>query len=239
MVLSTRVSLQWLPNEPEELTSTLVFTTPQDHFVDVRIYNEQYPHIQKGSTPEAFDKIFQWVITGEEEEIPDTNKIRFRHEVNLQEVMKSLESGRPLSECRSEPDIGAFWSIEGSEDRKETGSMVNPETGKHTDYVEIWRSLDPALTTPVTEIREISGKEHEVLTLELKHNGVLGRIIRLGNWVQGVIYEEAEKTHPISVLRCFYDSNAGEWKDLIRYGKHSFPELFKELEEDGLWKKIE
>lgn len=232
MVLSKRVSLQWLPDEAEELTDTLVFTTPKDHFTDVRIYKQYYPYVQANSTPEPFEKIFQWVITGEEEEIAGTNKIRFNHEVNLQDIIESIKTGKT---CKSAPDIGAFSSVEGSNDRKETGSMVKPGTGVVTEYVEIWRWLDPSQSTPEREVVSSGNEERPVETVDLQKEGFVGRIIRLGNWMQGVIYEKGEKEHPISVMRAFCEQD--QWRELIRYGKHAFPAP-SELEGFG-WKRVE
>ncbi|GEQ71584.1 hypothetical protein JCM33374_g5269 [Metschnikowia sp. JCM 33374] len=252
MVLSTRVSLQWLPNEPEELTSTMVFTSTKDHFVDVRIYKERYPYKQTGTEPENFEDVFQWVIVGEEEEIKNTNKIRFNHSINSQEITTSLATGKPLSECRGDADVGSFWPMEGTEDRKETGSMAHPDTGVLTDYVEIWRSLNPNVTSPDNEVREghdeagqlIPNTVTPVMTFDLNAEGFIGRIIRLGDWVQGVIYEETEKQFPISVMRSFRDAHTGAWTELITYGKHAFPEAYRHAtaqmeSEYGKWHRVE
>lgn len=250
MVLSTRVSLQWLPEEPEELTNTLVFTSAKDHFVDVRIYKNRYPYQQAGSVPEPFEDVFQWVIVGEEEEIANTNLIRFNHSVNLQEIMKSVATGKPLSECRGEPDVGTFWAIEGTEDRKETGTMAHPETGKATDYVEIWRSLNPNATTVDHEVREgydgtgqiVQDSPDPIMTYDLIQDGFIGRIIRLGNWVQGLVYESNEPQFPISVMRSMWDPETGNWRVLIEYGKHRFPDVYQKnatTSGDGSWRRVE
>lgn len=249
MVLSTRVSIQWLPDEPSEPTSTIVSTSASDHFVDVRIFKHKYPHVQEGLAPQAFEDIFDWVITGEEQEIPGTSKIQFNHAINLQEIMKSLKTGLPLLECKSEPDIGDFSSIENSEDRKETGSMVNPETGKMTPYIEIWRSLNPEKSTPSMEVREGKdefGHKYELSgeivnwTYDLNEDSRYGRIIRLANWVQGIVYDKSEKTHPLSVLRAYFDETSGEFIKVIKYGLYQFPDIQDTLclEAEG-WHKIE
>lgn len=226
MVLSTRISLQWLPEQPEELSHTMVFTSPKDHFVDVRILKSRYPYLQDGKVPEPFEDVFQWVITGVEESIEGTNKISFNHEINLVEVMESAHTGKPIEECRGAPDIGAFWDIEGSEDRKETGVMMHPDTHKVTEYVEIWRSLDPLKHTPDTEVRE-SESEVKSVVLEPVLSLFLGKIVRLGNWVLGILYEKSEKTYPLSVFRSYFNEEKNAWIPLIVYGLHSFPESFE------------
>lgn len=249
MVLSTRISIQWLPDEPSELTSTLVSTSASDHFVDVRILKDKYPHVQQGPEPENFEDVFDWVITGEEQEIPGTSKIQFNHAINLQEIMNSLKTGIPLLECKSAPDIGDFSAIDNSEDRKETGSMVNPETGKMTPYVEIWRSLNPEKSTPSSEIREgkdENGQKYELKgslinwTYDLNEGTRYGRIIRLANWVQGIVHDKSEKTHPISVMRAYFDQSCGKFIYVIKYGLYEFPDIQDThcIEAKG-WKKLE
>lgn len=250
MTLSTRVSIQWGSENPSENTDTLVFTTKKEHFVDVRILKSEYPHIQEGLEPREFEEIFDWIIIGDEEPIAGTNKIQFNHTVNLQEILRSLKSGLPLLECKNAPDVGDFSAIEGSEDRKETGSMVNPSTGLVTLYVELWRSLNPNKTTFAEEVREGRDKnggkdtsDDELInfTFDLNDGPRYGRIIALGNWVQGVIYDSSEKTHPLSVVRAFYNCEAKEWVTLIKYGVHEFPDPSAVISSKVSlpWRKIE
>ncbi|SGZ52582.1 CIC11C00000002888 [Sungouiella intermedia] len=247
MVLSTRVTIQWLPEEADELTSTMVLSTPRDLFTDVRVFKDHYPY-KKSSTVEPIEEVFQFVSIGWEEEIKGTNKLRFHTSVNLQEIVKSGRTGKPLEECQAEPDIGAFWPIEGTEDRKETGAMENPATGKVTEYVEVWRSLNPEETAPNEEVREghWKGDEREVRVrvFDTDSNGFSGRIVRLGNWVQGVLFETGAE-YPLSVMRSFYNETSGEWTSLIEYGEREFPNIYKEWEinqEDAngiIWKRVE
>lgn len=244
MVLSTRVTIQWLPDAEEELTSTMVFSTPGDVFTDVRVFKSHYPYVKKAGEPESLDEVFQFVTIGWEEEIENTNQMRFHTVVNLTEILKSIKTGKPLDNCRAAPDIGAFWPIEGSEDRKETGAMENPATGKVTEYVEIWRSLNPEETTPHKEVRE--GKEPvRVRVYDTVTEDFTGRIVRLGNWVQGVLFDASEKKHPISVYRAFYNETSDKWETLIDYGLQEFPNIFKSLESslaelNGVeWKRVE
>ncbi|RKP30297.1 hypothetical protein METBISCDRAFT_180, partial [Metschnikowia bicuspidata] len=185
MVLSTCASLQWVPGDASELMHTLVFMSPADHFVDARIYKNQYPHIQ-----EDFEDIFDWVIVGEKVPLSDS-RIRFTHAVDLREIMTALKTNRPLLECRSGPDIGEFSPVEGSANRRETGTMVHPATGVPTEYVEIWRLLDPIRTTFETEVAEGDAWDATVCTATYRYSEGKrqGRVIVLGNWVQGVIYD--------------------------------------------------
>lgn len=247
MVFSNRVTIQWLPEEAEELTSTMVLSTPTGLFTDVRVFKDKYPYVKKESV-EPIAEVFQFATIGWEEEIKDTNKLRFHTTVNLQEIIKSIKTGKSLEECRAAPDIGAFWPIEGSEDRKETGAMENPATGKVTDYVEIWRSLNPEESSPNHEVREghweLKEREVRVRVFDTATEGFIGRIVRLGNWVQAVLFEESAQD-PLSVMRSFYDEKSGEWTTLIEYGKREFPSVYKDWDADEVvangiqWKRVE
>lgn len=247
MVLSNRVTIQWLPDEAEELTSTMVLSTPGDRFTDVRVFKNKYPYVKKESV-EPIEEVFQFATIGWEEEIKGTNKMRFHTTVNLAEIIKSIRTGKSLEECTAAADIGAFWPIEGSEDRKETGAMENPATGKVTEYVEIWRSLNPEEATPDHEVREghwpLGEREVRVRVFDTETEGFIGRIVRLGNWVQGVLFE-ASTEDPLSVMRSFYNETTGEWTTLIDYGKREFPRLYKDWDAsqedaDGIhWKRVE
>lgn len=244
MTLSTRIYIQRPPDPPSETTHTLVSTSPANHFVDCRIIKERLPHVQEGKEPEDFEKVFDWVMTGTEVPIEGTNKIHFKHDINLKEVVESVKTGKPIEECKDEEDIGEFAPVEGSEDRQETGILTHPDTGKLNPYIEIWRSLDPEEHTPDQEAREKS-KHVKSVVWDADLPDHKGKIVRLGNWVQGVVYSKNEKVHRLSILRSFLDKKTGQWQPQIKYGLVNFPEAFDqqvgdELPVDGIrWKCVE
>lgn len=202
----------------------MVITSPKGHFVDIRILKNCYPWSRKTPAP-AFDEVFEWCLSGIEEPIEGTNKIRFNHDVNSQEIIKSIKTGRPLDECRSAPDVGAFSAIDGSEDRKETGSMVNPATNKETEYVEIWRSLDAEKTTKDLEVREPKHSQRpQTFVLEASLATYEGKVVRYGNWVQGLLHDKEHSTSPLSVVRSHCTD--GKWEHYIQYGSGTFPVQF-------------
>lgn len=216
MALSTRVSLQWPPLEPEEQSHTMVLTSPGNHFVDIRIFKDKYPYT--GSEP--IDKVFQWAMSGVENPIEGTGKILFDTEINSPDIVKSLATGLPLSSCKSPPDIGDFGPIEGSLDRQETGEMINPDTGLVAPYIEVWRSLDPVSHSPSLEVREREGVDFKVHVLVSETAGVDAKVVRLGNWVQGILYD-GSASPVLSVNRSHFDGSG--WTSLIAYGPKQFP----------------
>lgn len=250
MSLSTRVSIQWLPDDVEELTKTMVFSTPKCFSTDVRIFKEYYPYVKSGTEPEPIDKIFQFASIGTEVVIEGTNRVEFPSEVNLQVINQAIKTGKTIDECKGLiPDIGCFWPIENSEDRKETGSMVNPANDKLTEYIEVWRSLNPVETRPNDEVRENHWRgqrtEVKVRTYDAKGENYRGRLIMLSNWVQAVLYTFVDGLHRLSVARAYLENESGKWEYLIDYGKYCFPEFSEALSKDEfehggvVWSRIE
>lgn len=76
----------------------------------------------------------------------------------------------------------------------ETGRMVNPATGRETDYEEVWWS-------EVSYGRGVCA----VLKTEDEEKGTRGMMVRLGRWVQGVL-RVGER---VSVERWVLDSQDG------------------------------
>lgn len=244
MTLSTRVSIQWPPDIAGDATKTMVFTTPENHFVDIRIFKQYYQNPDLANNL-SFDKVFEMCLSGIEEAISGTNKIQFHQEINSIAIYNSIKSNTPLK--FGLPDIGEFSSIANTQDRKEVGKMVNPATGQLQDYIEIWRSLDPVNNSPYKEIREDKTKNYPIFTLIIDNNHYQGKLIRLGNWIQGLIFNKSydNKNQPLHVIQC-YQQEKNHWINLVNYGSSNlFPITFSgsindTIESDNLvWTCIE
>jgi len=59
--------------------------------------------------------------------------------------------------------------------------MVNPDTGRMTDYEELWTDLEPSSTDKDNKRWSV------VLLLDDEASGAKGMIIRVGEFVQGII----------------------------------------------------
>lgn len=240
MSLSTRVSLQWPPNEPEELSNTLVMNSKSGRFVDIRIFRQYYPLSEKDAT-KPIDELFQWCMCGIEEPLGG-GTINFKKDLDHVAVSEALAAGTPPDQIDilGAPDIGHFSSIEGSENRKETGSMISPETGKEEEYIEIWKSLDPIAHNPTEDVREKEAYLCKATVLKVSNPTYEGKLMKLGNWLQGLLYTKL--TCKFSVIRSHYD---GKWNDLIKYGDKSFPtelpsKVGDTIEYDGVkWECLE
>lgn len=71
----------------------------------------------------------------------------------------------------------------------EKGNMVNPATGRMTEYEEMWKDIDPIAT--VTRTAAPSKVERMracvVLTLDDEQHEARGMVVRVGQFCQGVI----------------------------------------------------
>lgn len=224
MSMSTRISWQWVPEESEEKSNTLTLTTPNNHFVDIRILKDQYPFAKQEKYP-FFDKAFQWAMCGIEHPIEGTSKIEFKCEVNSVDIIDSILNKKPLDDCIVPPDIGDFSEIEGSDDRRETGQLIHPDTGLSTDYVEIWRSLDPLKHSPTTEVREPKEANESLnyFVLETELSQFKGKLIRIGNWLQAVVYDKHNEHIPLNMTRNYFNSGKNTWESLIHFGDLEYP----------------
>ncbi|KFZ23074.1 hypothetical protein V502_02436 [Pseudogymnoascus sp. VKM F-4520 (FW-2644)] len=112
--LSTRISLRWVPDEPEELTDTLVMNVG-GYFMDLRVNKA--------------DQSIDWAMAGERQ-ILSKNPLKCRW-------IKVIDSLGP-----SDPDEGIFSPLPNGDDL-ETGSMpCAHKNDVVTDYEEVWRNLD-------------------------------------------------------------------------------------------------
>lgn len=226
-MLSKRLSIQWPPESAGEDTETMVIYSKQDHFVDIRVYKSQYPVINETPDLQAFKNTFEWTMIGDEIPLeptdPNTYVLKFTHEIDSLAIVKSIEQGKPLEQCLTEPDVGTFSKLPGTEDRKETGHMINPATGKDQNYIEIWRSLSAnkhSLTKEVRETPEDIENDPNLFVLRVDLAQYHGQLIRTGNWCQGILHNKNNSVVPLNVVRAFYDE---KWNYLIKFGDIEMP----------------
>lgn len=121
----------------------------------------------------------------------------------------------------------------------ETGSMVNPATGRETQYEELWHDVDP------TSLGSAAGLLCAVLKLE-DGTGSRGMAILLGKYCQGF----RKSGDQVSIERWEWNEQTG-WKRTARMGQHALPcsEMTKDNvafgvdetveTEDGVWTVVE
>ena len=208
--ISTRAFIQWLPNQPSEPTSTVVLTSSQRHFVDIRIpYNPPLDGVNPAH--------LEWAFAGRStSKVVDGKTLsQWHHWIDSKstEPEEVVDKGEMLLE----DDEGLAL---------EKGEMVDPATDRLTEYVEGWRDGEIGVVPPPGEelvkefYEELSGRGVSVdglrdlraadasskLSIVLQHEDVAhrsrGMAIRLGHVCQGVMrvgddfaYERWEWTH--------------------------------------------
>lgn len=183
-MISTRVSIQWPPSEAHEPTDTMVLMSRGNKFVDLRPFK-----VSNRSFP------FEWAFFGAKVALGE-NRHMYTHEFDSRQVLEG---------CDVAPDIGEFSTLPNG-DAKEHGEMLNVETGNVQPYVEIWHDLQDY--TP-------NEFQNRCVVLDVNEgDNFKGRFIRVGEWVQGIIFHNG-----ISCLRAKFVNN--KWDFLIGTGSES------------------
>lgn len=112
-MISRRKFIRWLPDEASEPTSTIVLTSPQDRFVDLRIISASE---------------LDWAIAGTASSTTTedgTRRSKWEHWIDSK-----------VQDPRGVVDEGFMFPH--AEGTLEKGRMVNPATGLEADYEELW-----------------------------------------------------------------------------------------------------
>ncbi|KAI1495608.1 hypothetical protein F5X99DRAFT_402938 [Biscogniauxia marginata] len=183
--ISIRESIRWLPEPASEPTSTVVLTSPGRRFVDVRLLR---PSPDKGAIGETEGELpisrLDWAFAGysHSETRNGTKHCFWRHFVDSR-------SGDP-DEVTDEGDM--FPREDGL--TLETGRMVNPATGRETDYEEVWADIDPRGAAEGSEpaLESLSKPFVRCVVLELKQDErkERGMVVCLGEYCQGVVRKD-------------------------------------------------
>ncbi|RMY73900.1 hypothetical protein D0862_14213, partial [Hortaea werneckii] len=142
-------------------------------------------------------------------------------------------------------DEGKMYPIEGDDGPRslEKGSMVNPETGRLTEYEEIWRDVEAVAISDREdgegvvggdedeeddEVEEVGtaeeGEEEEekvsaVLILDEPEQRARGMVIRIGQYCQGVLRVKGE----FSLERWEWMGEEKGWERKVRMGSLFLP----------------
>ena len=243
--ISHRYSIRWLPDSASEPTSTLVLTLESGFYIDVRVKIERSegpppclpvskdPLLSPPTTPAAQEQIassndsersnpldswrlqIDWAFAGQS---TSTNgpprECTWQHWVDSK---TSLMTEKPFE------DAGSMYPRDDGM-TLEKGAMVNPETGKETEYEEIWE--DPAVTYP-------GSLQHEYYVLALDEvNGegkdrARGVIVQLGPWYQ-VVYrrdrydEDDNLVTEFHTARWKFDVAESKWKLIVGLGRSTY-----------------
>lgn len=203
--ITTRAGIQWNDNIICEPTSTIV-STVNEHYVDIRCLEDHTTSLIPGFP-------FDWVFFGRIVEG------EFIHEVDSRYI-DALVSSPEQAEIYLLPDVADHVENEPNGDEIETGKMLNPKSKKIEKFKEIWRPIEPWKGPELTSSQTPQYNNKHSVVLEVDDDNFKGKIIKVGNWSQGVLLEKSKKgIESISVVRAY------EKKILITWGLlvDSFP----------------
>lgn len=234
--ISSRAYIQWLPDSPCEPTSTLVLTSSQRHFVDIRILKDG-----ASTNPESKASDIDWAFAGHSTSHTANGKTlsQWHHWVDSTTLTpeKIVDKGEMLPE---DADGLAL----------EKGQMVNPATGRMTEYVEGWREVEAGVVSAIAQdvadefVVGLLGRQGSVegldgrggvseekpsdhgsgkrVSLALRHEDAAkrsrGMAVRVGHLCQGVVRVGDE----FALERWEWDTQSG-WRRSAVYGSLSVP----------------
>jgi hypothetical protein len=153
--------------------------------VDVRIFKPTHagePDLPNDPEDPQARKRLEWGFAGTAESTPA------KGESPAHTVWSHWVDSTTIEEVKDE---GYMWPLENG-DVLEKGAMKHPETGKVTEYEEVWRDLD-------VEGEKVS----TVLKMEDASKKARGMVIRIGQWMQGVMRVDdqitVERWHSVEV----------------------------------------
>ncbi|KAI0546235.1 hypothetical protein F4679DRAFT_418345 [Xylaria curta] len=201
MSISIRDSIRWLPDAASEPTTTMVLTSPEHRFVDIRVLEDA------DDTGTSLDWAFAGISSSE-----IRNGVRhstWRHVVDSR--TRAPETVVDEGDIFQKEDGGTL----------ETGQMVNPATGKLTDYEEVWADLEaegiPGINLNSDALAQQPKGRCVVLELNDEERESRGMAICLGRYYQCVV----RIGDHFAAERWLWED--GEWKRKYRVGTMLVP----------------
>jgi hypothetical protein len=187
--ISIRKHIKWGKDPAGENTNTLVLTTAAKYFVDVRIF--------LSTSPTNTIESLEWGFAG------TSNSTPAQGEIPAHTVWTHWVDSKTTEEVKDEGDM---YPQENGE-VLEYGSMLNPAKGVVEKYEERWVDLSPTVISPEKEF--VSW----VMKCEDVERGVRGMVIRIGQYIQGVL----RKGNEIKVGRWMWSTTNG-WEIVVDIG---------------------
>lgn len=167
-----------MPGEPEEPTSTVVLTSKDSYFVDVRILREKLEE-EKGHESNT-ERCLEWAFAGKSHTtISKDSSMQLSHTVWDHWIDSRTDN--------PDSDEGDMW-VQPNGDILEKGKNSDPVTGEETEYEELWHDLQV----------EAFGKKHNRSSLVMRaddpEKNIRGMAIKIGGWCEGILKVEDELT---------------------------------------------
>ncbi|KDN69822.1 hypothetical protein CSUB01_11062 [Colletotrichum sublineola] len=209
--ISFREHIRWIPDEASEPTSTIVLTSPQRRFVDLRILQSP-PTADGAPTTHGIERL-EWGIAG-----TSSSSMRDGDDgVQVQHSRWEHWIDSRTTEPENAADEGDMYEQPGGL-TLEKGRMVNPATGVETDYEELWRDIDPVPVPVAAGGGGGGGVECIVLRFEDEPTRSRGLVVWLGRFCQGI----SRVGEDVAAQRWEWKHEEG-WKRTARIGARELP----------------
>ncbi|KAI0128601.1 hypothetical protein BJ170DRAFT_594436 [Xylariales sp. AK1849] len=211
--ISARKYIKWADAPPSEPTSTLVLTSPQRRFVDVRLLLLLLPSplpVAEQSIPTNLNQVVDWAFAGSLRLDPASEPPHavFEHWVDSRHA-----------DAERVRDEGDMYPGEREGEEVERGAMVNPATGAVEAYEECW--VDGLAESRAAAARDAGGMDGGWV-LRWESEAGRGMMVRIGALVQGVLRVGGE----VGVGRWKGGEGPGGWEGVAEVGAHDgFPVL--------------
>ncbi|KAL8700841.1 MAG: hypothetical protein Q9201_005234 [Fulgogasparrea decipioides] len=205
--VSLRKHYRSVPGEPSEPTSTIVLTSPQCFFVDVRVFKGPQQEPLHSSAYTNASKDLQWAFAGTSQSFNDLDGKRYSI---WDHWIDSLTDHPP-------PDRGEMITLDNG-DVLERGSTLNEKTGEVELYEELWTDL------PMDAEGLENGHVCVVLRTESEEGKTKGMVVKIRDWCQGMLKIGNEVT--VERWQWTQDAvqkNTGKWGRTVRIGKAVLP----------------
>ena len=220
--ISLRRHIRWLPAPASEPTSTIVLTSPERRFVDIRVLLDAQPlpdgkpprrkipsntpPLNKNSTGTLPLSGLDWAIAGtstSSDPLPDgSSHCVWSHWISSRTA--DVDGVADEGDNHPQPDGSVL----------ETGRMVNPATGEVGDYEEVWVSEEiKTVEAGGGPPGEGEGPVCVVMKMEAEGGSKRGMLVRLGQYCQAVVRVGGE----VAVERWVWEGDGG-WNRTVRIG---------------------
>ncbi|KAH7077539.1 hypothetical protein BKA63DRAFT_267492 [Paraphoma chrysanthemicola] len=222
-----------LPPHQFEPTSTLVLTSPLNTFVDIRLFKPTQPG-QSALPNEAERERLEWAFAGNSVSVPtpDPHGPASWDEEPWQGVTKStwthwVDSRYAVGAKDIPVDEGVMYPIDETL-TLEHGHAYHPALKAVKSHEEMWRDVPVAGVV----VDGIGKKVCVVLRLQDDNAGARGVVVRLGQYVQGLVmfgtYSTVERWEFEGEMKDAEDGKAegardGGWKRTARVGDQFLP----------------
>lgn len=167
-----------VPGEPEEPTSTIVLTSKDSYFIDVRILREK---LEEEKNKEVnTESCLEWAFAGKSHTtLSNNSSMQLSHTVWHHWIDSRTDN--------PDPDEGDMW-VQSNGDILEKGKNSDPATGEETEYEELWHDLQ------VEAFGKKDNRSSLVMRADEPEKNIRGMAIKIGGWCEGILKVEDELT---------------------------------------------